>query len=189
MSALKYYLFYKPFGVLSQFTREVESHKVLGDYYNFPPDVYSVGRLDKDSEGLLLLTNDKKCTDYYLNPKHHKSKTYWVQMEGQITKQAIEEMQRGVSIKLPSKKLYRTKPCQVGHLTDVKIAERIPPIRFRQSIPTSWISITLSEGKNRQVRKMCAKVGFPCLRLIRYSFDKFKIEGMKTGEVKEVSGF
>ena len=184
--AYNYYLFNKPFGVLSQFTREVESHKVIGDYYDFPKDVYPVGRLDKDSEGLLLLTNDKKFVDNILNPKSQKSKVYIAQVEGDIDNESIKELKEGVFIKLPSKKRYRTLPCNVIKFDGSNISNRIPPIRTRKHIPTSWIEITLQEGKNRQVRKMCSSVGFPVLRLIRLSIGKYELNDLKSGEVKKL---
>ena len=182
----RYFIFNKPFGVLSQFTREIPEHKVIGDFFDFPKDVYPVGRLDKDSEGLLLLTNDKSFIDRMLNPENRKSKTYLVQVDGQISEDAILNLQKGVTIKLPSKKLYKTLPAQVEKYNGEPIAERDPPIRVRKNIPTSWIVITIYEGKNRQVRKMCSKVGFPVLRLIRTKIENFTLENLETGKVKEI---
>ena len=163
----KYFLFHKPYGVLSQFTREVEGHKVIGDYFDFPKDVYPVGRLDKDSEGLLLLTNDKPFIDSILNPKKEKPKTYVAQVEGAIDSIALTQLSRGVRIKLPNKKIYKTMPAKVSIYGGKIFADRIPPIRDRKTIPTSWVKITITEGKNRQIRKMCAAVGFPVLRCCR----------------------
>lgn len=182
----RYFIFHKPFGVLSQFTREVPDHKVIGDYYNFPKDVYPVGRLDKDSEGLLLLTNDKSFVNDYLNPLNKKPKTYIAQLDGHITEDAIDQLSKGVFIKLPNKKIYRTLPAKVMRFAGNKIEERDPPIRFRKNIPTSWITIVIQEGKNRQIRKMCSKVGFPALRLIRLSIGEYQLNDLPTGEVKEI---
>lgn len=182
----KYYLMHKPYGVLSQFTREVDSHKVLGDYFEFPGDVYPVGRLDKDSEGLLMLTNDKKIVDRLLNPRSEKWKTYLVQVEGDIPLSAVRKLELGVDIKLPSKKIYRTKQARASLYDGPEIPPRVPPIRERKSIPTTWVEIQINEGKNRQVRKMCAAVGYPVLRLIRTSFGDFNLGDLKSGEVKQV---
>ena len=182
----RYFIFNKPFGVLSQFTREIPEHKVIGDFFEFPKDIYPVGRLDKDSEGLLLLTNDNSFIERILNPDNKKSKTYLAQVDGQISEDAIRNLQNGVSIKLPSKKLYKTLPAKVKKYQGEPIEEREPPIRVRKNIPTSWIEITIHEGKNRQVRKMCAKVGFPVLRLIRTKIENFTLQNLDTGEVKEI---
>lgn len=180
------FLIYKPYGVLSQFTKEHPDHSVLGDIYDFPSDVYPIGRLDKDSEGLLLLSSDKKLVDKILNPKSKKEKTYLVQVEGQVTDEAIQLLSSGVEIKIKTGKYYHTLPCKARIINPPALPPRNPPIRERKSIPTSWISITLTEGKNRQVRKMCAKVGFPVLRLVRYALGNHNIEGMQPGDVREI---
>lgn len=185
-NTLRYFLFNKPYGCLSQFTGE-ESDDVLGNYYNYPKDVYSVGRLDKDSEGLLLLTNDNRLKNKLLDPLNEKPKTYLVQVEGAITEDAVQQLKAG-NIELKHKgKSYKTQPCNCSKIDTPTIWERSEPIRFRQNIPTSWIEITITEGKNRQVRKMTAAVGFPTLRLIRTTFDQFQLEDLKPGEVKEVT--
>jgi len=181
---MKYYIIHKPFGYLSQFTREVPTHRVLGDLYNFPKDVYAVGRLDRDSEGLLILTNDKTLNHRLLNPNFKHQRTYWVQVEGIPTPEAIAALQNGVDIKI-NKKTHHTLPAHCEAIAP-SIPERDPPVRFRQNIPTSWLSITLVEGKNRQVRRMCAKVGFPVLRLIRRSIEDLSLEGVAIGEVHEI---
>jgi 23S rRNA pseudouridine2457 synthase len=180
------YLFYKPFNVLSQFTRELPDQQCLADHISgIPTDVYPVGRLDYDSEGLLLLSNDKALNSKLLIPsKHHK--TYYVQVEGIISDEAILQLSQGVEITLPNKSKYKTLPCKAAKIETPAIPDRDPPIRYRASIPTSWLAITLSEGKNRQVRKMCAKVGFPVLRLVRYSFSEYTIEDMKVGELRKI---
>jgi 23S rRNA pseudouridine2457 synthase len=181
--SLRYFAIYKPYGYLSQFTKEADHHQVLGELYNFPKDVYAVGRLDRDSEGLLLLTNDKSLTDRLLHPKNKHRRTYWVQVEGEPNKEALQRLRKGVDIRI-NKKTHRTQPAQVSILEAAPLLpERDPPIRFRATIPTTWLALTLTEGKNRQVRRMCAKVGFPVLRLVRYSVEKVTIEGMKIGEV------
>lgn len=162
----KYYLFHKPYGVLSQFTKEVASHITLADFVKVESDVYPVGRLDKDSEGLLLLTNDNKLKTTLLSPKSKKIKTYMAQLDGDITKEAIAQLAKGVKIKVNGKK-YQTLPAEARKVKKFKIPARVPPVRYRAEIPTSWVEIKIHEGKNRQIRKMCAQVGFPVLRLIR----------------------
>ena len=177
-------VFYKPFQVLSQFTREEEHHKCLADFLTVPSNVYPVGRLDYDSEGLLLLSDDTGLNKKLLDPSHHISKTYYVQVEGAIDQKAITQLQNGVSITLPNKKKYLTLPCTVAKLETPDLPERNPPIRYRAHIPVSWISITLHEGKNRQVRKMCAAAGFPVLRLVRATFGEYTLDGLQPGDYK-----
>ncbi len=182
MSRFHYFAIFKPFGYLSQFTGE-QNDKLLGDLYDFPKDVYSIGRLDKDSEGLLLLTNDNRYKTQILDPLNKSPKTYWVQVEGEITQEALETLNAG-DIELNYKgKTHRTKPAIAEIISEPAIPERDPPIRYRKNIPTSWISLTIVEGKNRQVRKMTAAVGFPTLRLVRYQVDNFTIENMSPGDV------
>lgn len=182
----KYYLIYKPYGVLNQFRDEL-GRPTLASLYNFPKDVYAVGRLDIDSEGLLLLTNDKSINHKLLHPKFKHKKTYWVQVEGDISDEAIEKLEKGVTIRIDGK-LYDTLPAQVVKFdTPPNLPERTPPIRFRKNIPTSWISLCIVEGKKHQVRKMTAAVGFPTLRLVRYQIQGFNLSGMRIGEVKELS--
>ena len=179
-----YFKLYKPYGYLSQFSGE-SSDLLLGELYEFPKDVYSIGRLDKDSEGLLLLTNDNHYKTKLLSPENKKWKSYWVQVEGQITKEAILKLEAGsITISHKGKPHKVSKAfCQV--IQSPKIKDRIPPIRERKSIPTSWIELKISEGKNRQVRKMTAAIGFPTLRLIRYSVDEITLDGLNLGEVTE----
>ncbi|MEE9437966.1 MAG: pseudouridine synthase [Saprospiraceae bacterium] len=184
MSKFKYYIFNKPFGVLCQFTKEMPNHITLKDYLDLASDIYPIGRLDKDSEGLLLLTNDNKYKHNILSPDSYKTKSYWVQVDGQITENAIADLINGVKIKL-KKNYYHTQKC-TAHIIDGPVVwERIPPVRVRKSIPTSWLSITISEGKNRQVRKMCAAVGFPVLRLIRYEINGILLDDLPIGDFKE----
>jgi 23S rRNA pseudouridine2457 synthase len=178
---MDYFLIYKPFQVLSQFT-STEGKLCLKDILHVPTDVYPVGRLDYDSEGLLLITNDKTINQQLLNPVFAHQRTYWVQVEGAITEAAIAQLSKGVSINVDGK-IYKTKPAQLEILPDsLEVPERNPPIRFRKSIPTSWVSIQITEGKNRQVRKMFAQVGFPVLRLIRAKLGKYSVHQMQPGD-------
>tara|TARA_B110000503_G_C7054895_1_gene374004 strand:- start:52 stop:639 length:588 start_codon:yes stop_codon:yes gene_type:complete len=179
---LFYYKLYKPYGYLCQFTGE-SSDLLLGDLFNFPKDVYSVGRLDKDSEGLLILTNDNHFKSRLLSPSSNKWKVYWVQVEGVIDQKAIDSLTNG-SIKIKHKgREHIVSKAKCNIISNHNIEERVPPVRIRKSIPTSWIELHISEGKNRQVRKMTAAVGFPTLRLIRYSVDQITLEGMLPKEV------
>ena len=180
MSKHKYYIFNKPYNVLSQFTKEVPEHVTLQDFLTLPSDVYPVGRLDKDSEGLLLLTNDNTFKNRLLDPKNKNPKTYLVQVDGDINEVAIEALISGVNIKL-KKGYYKTNPCKASKINDPNIPDREPPIRVRATILTSWIEITIEEGKNRQIRKMCAAVDFPCLRLIRTKIKGLEFKDLKSG--------
>lgn len=175
--SFKYIAFHKPYGVLTQFTGE---GRTLSDF-NLPAGVYAAGRLDKDSEGLLILTDDGPFIKKLIDPSSHKDKVYWVQVEGERTIDNINELKTGVTIK--GKK---TRPCKARFLetslVEAQTAKRIPPVRFRAKIPTSWIEITLQEGMNRQVRRMCAAVGLPCLRLIRKQVGLYKMNNLKEGE-------
>ncbi len=174
-SKTKVVLFNKPFQVLSQFT-DADGRKTLKDYIDIA-DVYAAGRLDRDSEGLLVLTNDGKLQHKLAHPKAKTSKTYWVQVEGIPDKPAIEALQHGVELKDGI-----TKPANVKLIDEPPVWERHPPVRFRQSIPTSWLSITITEGRNRQVRRMTAHVGYPTLRLIRYRVGNWTIDGIDNGK-------
>ena len=184
-----YYFIYKPFNYLSQFSKDHPDHLTLADLdFNFPKDVYPIGRLDKDSEGLLLLSNDKQLNHQLLNPKHLHQRTYWAQVDGAITSEAIEQLTSGVTIRI-NKKPYHTKPAIVSLLTPPPtLPERNPPIRYRKNIPTSWVSLSLTEGKNRQVRRMCAAVGFPVLRLVRVQIEQLGLQELKPGEVRSIAG-
>lgn len=161
--------FYKPFGVLSQFTTDGSPNRTLQEF-GFPPNVYPIGRLDADSEGLLLLSDEADLNQRLLHPTRGHPREYWAQVEGTPTDEALERLMRGG---LPIQD-YRTKPCAARMLHGQgaerrvgQLPERVPPIRFRKSIPTAWISLELTEGKNRQVRRMTAAVGLPTLRLVR----------------------
>jgi 23S rRNA pseudouridine2457 synthase len=183
---MEYYLIYKPYQVLSQFTSS-DGKLCLKDILNVPKDVYPVGRLDYDSEGLLLLTNDTSINHQLLHPKFAHARTYWVQVDGLMTNDAIETLSKGVTISVDGK-TYATKKAVLKILPDdLVIPERNPPIRVRKSIPTSWVSIQLTEGKNRQVRKMFASVGFPVVRLIRFQIGQFSIAQMQPADCLSLS--
>lgn len=182
----QYFALYKPYEVLSQFSPEGDK-RTLKDCIQVPSDVYPVGRLDYDSEGLLLLTNDPSINAAILHPSNAHERTYLVQVDGQITKNAAAQMESGVVINLNGKS-YKTRPARVQILDESPaVPERYPPIRFRKNIPTSWIRLTLKEGKNRQVRKMTAATGYPTLRLIRVSIGKLDITGWQPGELHRFS--
>ncbi|TNF49662.1 MAG: pseudouridine synthase [Bacteroidetes bacterium] len=181
----RYFLLNKPYGCLSQFTGEKDD-LLLGQLFNFPKDVYSIGRLDKDSEGLLLLTNDNRFKTKVLSKESKWEKEYWVQVENDINQEAILLLESGI-IEIEHKgSQVRVAKARCKKISPPTINERIPPIRYRKSIPTSWISLTLTEGKNRQVRKMTAKTGFPTLRLIRYRIGPFSLKDLQPGDVIEL---
>ena len=180
-------MIYKPFGMLSQFSKEGDKPTLADLDFNFPSDVYPVGRLDADSEGLLLLTNDKQLNHRLLNPKFRHNRTYYVQVEGLLTEDACQKLSQGVTISVDGKP-YHSLPANAQLLVhEPDLPLRTPPIRYRASIPTSWLAITLHEGKNRQVRKMTAAVGFPTLRLVRWAIEGITAEGMLPGEVRELT--
>ncbi|WGV25184.1 rRNA large subunit pseudouridine synthase E [Halotia branconii] len=178
----RYIIFYKPYGVLSQFTQETPKHTTLKHYIDIP-DVYPVGRLDWDSEGLLLLTNNGQLQHRLANPKFGHQRTYWVQVERIPNEDAINKLQRGVKIQD-----YRTRPAQVRLLSESpQLPERDPPIRFRKNVPTAWLEMTLTEGKNRQVRRMTAAVGFPTLRLVRVSICNLNLDNLQLGQWRDLT--
>ena len=171
----KLVLFNKPFNTLCQFTGEA-GDSTLADFIDIP-DVYPAGRLDKDSEGLLLLTDDGQLQNQIASPKHKMKKTYWVQVEGAPDDDALEPLRRGVNIQN-----YKTKPAKVRLMTSPEVWPRDPPIRERKNIPTSWLEIIISEGKNRQVRRMTAAIGFPTLRLIRAQIGPWRLDDLTVGQ-------
>jgi 23S rRNA pseudouridine2457 synthase len=169
-------LFNKPFDVLCQFTDD-QGRATLADHIK-QKNIYAAGRLDRDSEGLLILTDDGKLQHKIANPKNKMQKTYWVQVEGDISKKAIEKLQKGVTLKDGL-----TKPAKAKIISEPKnLWPRNPPIRERKNIPTSWLQLTISEGRNRQVRRMTAAVDFPTLRLIRYSIGEWSIDKIQNGD-------
>jgi 23S rRNA pseudouridine2457 synthase len=184
-SAHRHLLFWKPYGVLSQFTPEPGSkHRTLAEFIPIP-DVYPAGRLDWDSEGLLLLTTDGKLQQRLTDPRFHHEKTYWAQVEGEVTEAALEKLRHGLRIQD-----YQSKPAQAKALGSEEtdwLPPREVPIRYRAQIPTAWLELTLTEGRNRQVRRMTAAVGLPTLRLIRVRSGKLTLEGLNPGEYREVN--
>lgn len=178
---MRYLLFYKPYGVLSQFT-DPEGRQTLKDYISVP-DVYPVGRLDWDSEGLLLLTDNGRLQHRLSDPRYGHPRTYWVQVERIPDELALQDLAAGVKIQD-----YQTKPARVNLLSIAPVLPpREPPIRDRANIPTAWLELTLTEGKNRQVRRMTAAVGFPTLRLVRVAIGSLSLQGLSLGECRELS--
>mgnify|MGYP002032574763 FL=1 len=168
----------KPYGVLSQFTDKGTADSpraTLSDYVDVPK-VYPAGRLDRDSEGLLLLTDDGRLQARIAHPKFKKPKTYLVQVEGDPSDEQIARLRRGVTLKDGP-----TRPAQVRRLPPPDLWPRVPPVRFRKSVPDAWLEMTITEGRNRQVRRMTAHVGLPCLRLVRWSIGDWSVEGLAPG--------
>jgi 23S rRNA pseudouridine2457 synthase len=191
----RYLLFYKPYNVLSQFTDQeanqnrtsdrvalLPTRQTLKDYIPVT-SVYPVGRLDQDSEGLMLLTNNGRLQDQLSNRRFQHPRTYWVQVEGIPPTAALRQLSRGVKIQD-----YQTRPTLVQLLpTEPVLPPRLPPIRFRKSVPTSWLEITMTEGRNRQVRKMTAAVGFPTLRLVRVAIAHLRLDSLEPGQWRDLT--
>jgi 23S rRNA pseudouridine2457 synthase len=182
----KYILFYKPYNVLCQFTDETQStdktRQTLKDFISIP-EIYPVGRLDQDSEGLLLLTNDGKLQHLLSDRRYKHPRTYWVQVEQIPAESSLEPLRQGVKIQD-----YQTRPALVQLLpTEPILPPRNPPIRFRKNVPTAWLEITLTEGRNRQVRKMTAAIGYPTLRLVRVAIAHLSLDGLAPGEWRELT--
>ncbi len=181
----QYYALFKPYGMLSQFTSEGK-HRTLADIdFKFPKDVYPVGRLDADSEGIILLTNDKRVNSRLLEPSNKHKRKYVVQVEGVVTEEAISTLEKGIRLN-DKGNIYHTLPARAAIIDEPSLPERIPPVRFRKNIPTSWLEIVIHEGKNRQVRKMTAAVGFPTLRLIRTEIEDLTMVKLENERVEEI---
>jgi 23S rRNA pseudouridine2457 synthase len=178
---LKYFTLHKPYGFLSQFTDNL-NRKTLSNLKNIPKNIYPIGRLDMDSEGLLLLSNDKLLIDYLLNPQNLHEKEYLAQVEGIPTEEEMIKFRNGLVIE--NKK---TLPAKIEIVTPLNIPERVPQIRKRINIPVCWLKIVITEGRNRQVRKMTAAIGHPTLRLIRVRIKNITLGDLKTGEIRELN--
>ena len=172
--------FHKPYGVLSQFTKQEPDHVTLAEF-GFPKHVYPIGRLDWDSEGLLLLSDEREWNDWLLHPRYSHDRTYHAQVEGIATEEKMIILRKGVFTQE-----RKTWPCKARLLEDPGYPPRSVPIRFRLSVPTSWIEISLMEGKNRQVRKMTAVVGLPTLRLIRVAINRLPLGNLPLGQWREL---
>lgn len=170
-------LFNKPYDVVSQFTGSPEE-RTLAEFIKIP-DFYAAGRLDKNSEGLLLLTNDGALQHQLSHPKFNKKKYYWVQVEGIPSEADLEPLRKGLILKE-----IRFLPAEARCIKEPTLWPRTPPVRFRQNIPTSWLELIIKEGKNHQVRKMTAAIGFPTLRLVRHRIGDWKLEELQPGEYK-----
>ena len=186
---MPHYKLYKPSGYLSQFVNNQsrrKNKKLLGELYDFHPDTMSIGRLDQNSEGLLLLTTDGALSYKILNGGVEKE--YWAQVDGKITEDAIKDIKKGIEISINAKP-YQTKPCKAKTINVPNLPSPTRPIKPMGNKSTSWVSITLTEGKFRQVRKMTAKVGFPTLRLVRVRIGGEYLDELQPGEVEEVDRF
>ena len=177
---MRYLIFFKPYGVLTQFT-DAEGRPTLKQYIDVP-DVYPVGRLDHDSEGLLVLTDDGGLAHRLTDPRFGHPRTYWAQVEGNPDDQARTRLETGVVIQG-----VRTRPARVTALAEPTLPERSVPIRFRKSVPTSWLEITLTEGRNRQVRRMTAAVGHPTLRLVRVAIGRYRWSDLEPGQWRDLT--
>lgn len=173
-------LLYKPYNVLCQFTAS-GGRPTLADHVDVP-GIYPAGRLDTDSEGLVVLTDDGMLQARITDPRHKVEKTYWVQVDGDISEAALEQLRRGVLLNDG-----RTKPARAERIEEPALPPRVPPIRVRRDIPTCWIELALREGRNRQVRRMTAAVGHPTLRLVRAAVGPWRLDGMQPGQWRETA--
>jgi 23S rRNA pseudouridine2457 synthase len=174
--------FHKPYGVLSQFTHDGSPHRPLAEFH-FPKDVYPLGRLDADSEGLLLLSDEPGWNERLLHPRHSHGRIYWAQVERVPSRDALEQLSRGVRVQE-----RRTLPCRAWRLDpQPEVPPRTPPIRFRKNVPDCWIGLELVEGKNRQVRRMTAAIGHPTLRLLRVRIGRFELGSLPAGTWRELT--
>ncbi|MEP1216240.1 MAG: pseudouridine synthase [Marinobacter sp.] len=179
-------LFNKPYRVMCQFTDEKggmdgDRRATLADWVSVP-DVYPAGRLDFESEGLLLLTNNGQLQHQIASPQNKMPKTYWVQVEGEVSDKALQQLREGVELKDG-----KTRPAEAASMEPPDLWPRNPPVRYREAIPTSWIRLVITEGRNRQVRRMTAAVGFPTLRLIRYGIGDWALDGLAPGESRTIA--
>jgi 23S rRNA pseudouridine2457 synthase len=182
----RYFAAYKPYGVICQFTPEQPGQITLADVFDLPPGVYPLGRLDQDSEGLLLLSDDPALNHRLLDPKYRHRRSYWAQVEGIPDEAVLQKLRDGVEISVNSAR-YRTLPAQAELLeSPPPLPERHPPVRFRRAIPTAWLRLTLTEGKNRQVRRMCAAAGCPVLRLVRQAIEALELGDLPPGGLREI---
>lgn len=180
-----YFIINKPYKILSQFSDEGDNEGLKSVFKDLPKDVYPVGRLDLDSEGLLILTNDRSLNNKLLNPDHNHERTYLVEVEGTPDPVTINNLKKGVEINLKGKK-HITKPAKVK-IVEPEVAERKPAVNYTKHPIRTWLEIKLTEGKNRQVRRMTAKVGHPTLRLIRSAIEDLRLEPLKPGEITQIS--
>ncbi|MFY0605429.1 MAG: pseudouridine synthase [Cyclobacteriaceae bacterium] len=180
----KYYIIYKPYRVLTQFTEEA-GNPGLGSIYQIAKDVYPVGRLDLDSEGLLILTNDRTLNARLLDPKYKHKRTYWVEVDGVPSESALDLMRNGLEINV--KGMYSTLPCEVAIIEEPDLEERDPPVNYLKHPNRCWLEVKLIEGKNRQVRKMTAKIGHPTLRLVRVGIEDLSVFPLQSGGITQIS--